>query len=276
MEEPAAERPPASGLRRRLYEVIFEAETPAGRGFDVALLVLILLSVLAVLLESVAGFRAEYGRELRWLEWGITFLFTLEYLLRLWVVRRPLAYAWSFFGVVDLLAILPTYLSVVIPGAQSFLVIRALRLLRVFRILKLVHFLGEAQVLRRALRASGRKITVFLVTVVTLVLVIGAAMYLIEGPENGFTSIPQSMYWAIVTLTTVGYGDIAPQTLPGKLLASLVMIVGYAIIAVPTGIVTVEMAEATRRGRSTRACPTCGEEDHDPDARFCKRCGAEL
>ncbi len=276
MEEPAAESPPASGLRRHLYEVIFEAETPAGRGFDVALLVLILLSVLAVLLESVAGFRAEYGRELRWLEWGITFLFTLEYLLRLWVVRRPLAYAWSFFGVVDLLAILPTYLSVVIPGAQSFLVIRALRLLRVFRILKLVHFLGEAQVLRRALRASGRKITVFLVTVVTLVLVIGAAMYLIEGPENGFTSIPESMYWAIVTMTTVGYGDIAPQTVPGKLLASLVMIIGYGIIAVPTGIVTVEMAEASRRARRTRACPSCGEENHDRDARFCKRCGAEL
>lgn len=276
MEEPAAEPSPASGLRRRLYEVIFEAETPAGRGFDVALLVLILLSVLAVLLESVAGLRAAYGRELRWLEWAITLLFTLEYLLRLWVVRRPLAYAWSFFGVVDLLAILPTYLSLAIPGAQSLLVIRALRLLRVFRILKLVHFLGEAQVLRRALRASGRKITVFLVTILALVLVIGAVMYLVEGPENGFTSIPESMYWAIVTMTTVGYGDIAPRTLPGKLLASLVMITGYAIIAVPTGIVTVEMAEASRRIRSTRACPTCGEEDHDPDARFCKRCGAEL
>jgi voltage-gated potassium channel len=276
MEEPAAEPSPASGLRRRLYVVIFEAETPAGRGFDVALLVLILLSVLAVLLESVAGLRADYGRELRWLEWAITLLFTLEYLLRLWVVRRPLAYAWSFFGVVDLLAILPTYLSLAIPGAQSLLVIRALRLLRVFRILKLVHFLGEAQVLQRALRASGRKITVFLVTVLTLVLVIGAVMYLVEGPENGFTSIPESMYWAIVTMTTVGYGDIAPRTLPGKLLASLVMIIGYAIIAVPTGIVTVEMAEASRRTRSTRACPTCGEEDHDRDARFCKRCGAAL
>jgi voltage-gated potassium channel len=276
MEEPAAEPSPDSGLRRRLYVVIFEAETPAGRGFDVALLVLILLSVLAVLLESVEGLRAAYGRELRWLEWAITLLFTLEYLVRLWVVRRPLAYAWSFFGVVDLLAILPTYLSLAIPGAQSLLVVRALRLLRVFRILKLVHFLGEAQVLQRALRASGRKITVFLVTVLTLVLVIGAVMYLVEGPENGFTSIPESMYWAIVTMTTVGYGDIAPRTLPGKLLASLVMIIGYAIIAVPTGIVTVEMAEASRRIRSTRACRSCGEEDHDPDARFCKRCGAAL
>lgn len=271
-----AEELPSGGLRRRLYVVIFEAETPAGRGFDVALLVLILLSVFAVLLESVEGFRADYGRELRWLEWGITLLFTSEYLLRLWVVRRPLAYAGSFFGLVDLLAVLPTYLSVLVPGAQSLLVIRALRLLRVFRILKMVHFLGEARVLGRALRASGRKITIFLATVLTLVLVIGAAMYLIEGPENGFISIPESMYWAIVTMTTVGYGDIAPQTVPGKLLASLVMILGYGIIAVPTGIVTVEMAEATRRGRRPRACPACGAEGHDLDARFCKLCGAGL
>ena len=265
-----------TGLRHTLYQVVFEAETPAGKAFDVALLVLILLSVLAVLLESVEGFRADYGRELRWFEWGITFLFTAEYLLRLWVVRRPLAYARSFFGIVDLLAILPSYVSVVFPGAQSFLVIRALRLLRVFRILKLAHFLGEARVLGLALRASWRKITVFLVTVVTLVLIVGAMMYLVEGPESGFTSIPQSMYWAIVTMTTVGYGDIAPQTVLGKLLASVVMITGYGIIAVPTGIVTVEMAEAARRGRSPATCPACGEEDHDADARFCKHCGAGL
>jgi len=263
-------------LRRLLYEVIFEAETPAGRGFDIALLVLILASVFAVLLESVDTFRLDHGRLLRWVEWGITALFTVEYGLRLWVVRRPLAYARSFFGVVDLLSILPTYVSLVIPGAQSLLVVRALRLLRIFRILKMGHFLGEAQVLRRAIRASARKVTIFLVTVVTLILVLGAAMYLVEGPENGFTSIPQSMYWAVVTMTTVGYGDIAPQTVAGKLLASLVMIIGYAIIAVPTGIVTVEMSEASRRLKSTRACPSCGEEDHDPDARYCKRCGEEL
>jgi len=263
-------------VRRQLYEVIFEAETPAGRGFDIALLVLILASVFAVLLESVDTFRLDHGRLLRWVEWGITGLFTVEYGLRLWVVRRPIAYARSFFGVVDLLSILPTYVSLAIPGAQSLLVVRALRLLRIFRILKMGHFLGEAQVLRRAIRASARKVTIFLVTVVTLILVLGAAMYLVEGPENGFTSIPQSMYWAVVTMTTVGYGDIAPQTVAGKLLASLVMIIGYAIIAVPTGIVTVEMSEASRRLKSTRACPSCGEEDHDPDARYCKRCGEEL
>lgn len=265
-----------TGLRHTLYEVVFEAETPAGKAFDVVLLVLILLSVFAVLLESVESVRLTYGTELRWFEWAITLLFTAEYVLRLWVVRRPLAYARSFFGVVDLLAVLPTYVSIAFPGAQSFMVIRALRLLRVFRILKLAHFLGEARVLGLALRASWRKIAVFLGTVVTLVLIIGAAMYLVEGPESGFTSIPQSMYWAIVTMTTVGYGDIAPQTLLGKLLASVVMITGYGIIAVPTGIVTVEMAEATRRGRSSRTCPGCGEQDHDPDARFCKRCGTEL
>ena len=273
------ERPEGGGareLRRRLYEIVFEADTPAGRHFDVALLVLILLSVFAVLLESVDAVREAYGPALRWLEWAITLLFTVEYLLRLWIVRHPLLYARSFFGVVDLLAVLPTYLSVAVPGAQSLLVIRALRLLRVFRILKMVHFLGEAQVLRRALRQSARKITVFLTAVLTLILLIGATMYLVEGPESGFTSIPQSMYWAVVTMTTVGYGDIAPRTVPGKLLASLVMIIGYGIIAVPTGIVSVEMAEASRRGRRIRACAGCGEEDHDPGARFCKRCGGEL
>lgn len=263
-------------LRQTLHEIIFEAETPAGKAFDVALLVVILASVVVVLLESVPGFRAAHGRELRWFEWAITILFTVEFALRLWVVRHRWAYARSFFGVVDLLAVLPTYISLVLPGAQSFLVIRAVRLLRVFRILKLAHFLGEARVLGMALRASWRKITVFLVTVLTLVLVVGAAMYLVEGPASGFDSIPQSMYWAIVTMTTVGYGDIAPQTVLGKLLASLVMITGYGIIAVPTGIVTVEMAEASRRARTSVACPGCGYGDHDADARHCKRCGSEL
>ena len=273
VEEAARSR----GLRHTLYEVIFEAETPAGRAFDVALLVLILISVVAVMLESVTGIRALYGRELLWLEWGITILFTIEYVLRLAVVRRPARYATSFFGVVDLLAVLPTYLSLVVVGAQSLLVIRAIRLLRVFRVLKMAHFLGEARVLKIALAASARKITVFLFTVLTMVLLIGATMYLIEGPESGFTSIPQSMYWAIVTMTTVGYGDVAPQTVLGKMLASVVMIVGYGIIAVPTGIVTVEMADAFRRKAVTaEACPACGREGHDPDADFCKYCGARL
>ena len=289
-EEPANQE--VASLRHRLYEVVFEADTPAGRAFDVALLVVILISIFTVCLESVDSIRAAHGRELRWIEWTITVLFTLEYVLRLWLVRRPIHYAWSFFGVIDLLSILPTYVSVLIPGAQSFLVIRAIRLLRVFRILKLAHFLGEASHLGRALRASSRKIVVFLMTVVTLVLIIGAIMYLIEGPESGFTSIPMSMYWAVVTMTTVGYGDIAPQTVLGQLLASAVMIIGYGIIAVPTGIVTVEMAEAYRReGRdeerqdrsaerppsSTGAhCPVCHTSDHDADAEYCKRCGTPL
>lgn len=274
-EEPADRE--SHSVRRRLYEVVFEADTPAGRAFDLALLVVILLSIVAVLLESVVAVRSEHGRLLRVIEWTITILFTAEYVLRLWLVRHPVHYAWSFFGVVDLLSILPTYVSVLVPGAQSFLVIRALRLLRVFRILKLAHFLGEANLLGRAMRASSRKITVFLVTVITLVLIIGAIMYLVEGPESGFTSIPTSMYWAVVTMTTVGYGDIAPQTVLGQLLASMVMITGYGIIAVPTGIVTVEMAEAFRQGaRERRVCEACGLAGHDEDARYCKRCGQEL
>lgn len=275
MTEPG---PALSPLRRKLHEVIFEADTPAGRTFDVILLVLILLSVVAVCLESVAPIRQEHGTALRALEWILTGLFTIEYVLRLYCVRRPSRYAGSFFGVVDLLAIVPTYLSVVVPGSQSLVVIRALRLLRVFRVLKLAHFLGEARMLHAAIRASVRKIVVFLGAVLTLVLIVGSLMYLIEGPENGFTSIPRSIYWAIVTMTTVGYGDIAPQTVPGQILASAVMIMGYGIIAVPTGIVTVELAghSGDRRQVSTQACPVCGGEDHAWDAKHCKHCGARL
>ena len=263
--------------RRALHEVIFEADTPLGRLFDVALIVLILASVLAVLLESVASVRLAFGRQLLWFEWAVTLLFTIEYVLRLLAVERPAAYARSFFGVVDLLAILPTYLGVLVPGAHSLLVIRSLRLLRVFRIFKLGHFLGEAEVLRRALHASSRKITVFLVTVATIVVIVGAAMYLIEGPANGYTSIPLSIYWTIVTMTTVGYGDIAPQTVLGKMLASAVMIVGYGIIAVPTGIVSAELAaEGRRLVVTSQSCPVCSAEGHDLDARHCKYCGASL
>ncbi len=267
---------PPSGWRRKLQEVIFEADTPAGKTFDVALLWAIVFSVAAVLLESVAEIRDQYGTVLRLVEWGFTLLFTIEYGLRLVCVGRPLRYASSFYGIIDLLAILPTYLSLVVAGTHSLLVIRALRLLRVFRVLKLAQFVGEAAVLRTALQASGRKITIFLGTVLTLVLNLGALMYLIEGEENGFTSIPQSIYWAIVTMTTVGYGDIAPQTVVGKILASTVMIIGYAIIAVPTGIVTVELANLRKSAITTQACPQCAAEGHDPDARFCKYCGAEL
>lgn len=265
-----------STLRSRLHEIIFEADTRAGRTFDLVLLVLIVLSVVAVALESVSAIRAEYGPWLRGFEWFITVLFTLEYLLRLYSVGRPARYALSFFGVVDLLAILPTYISVVVPGAQSLLAIRALRLLRIFRILKLAHYVGEARELAAALRAGARKIVVFLGAVLTIVIVVGALMYLIEGEANGFTSIPESIYWAIVTLTTVGYGDIAPQTPLGKLLASAIMILGYGILAVPTGIVTVELASVSRRTLTTQTCPECASEGHDSDARYCKYCGAKL
>lgn len=259
--------------RDHLHEIIFEADTPKGKAFDVGLMICIVLSVVAVVLESVAGLRARFGIYLRTMEWVFTLLFTAEYLLRLVSIRRPLAYAGSFFGIVDLLAILPTYLSLVVTGTQSLLVIRALRLLRVFRVLKLVHFVGEAQQLTQALWASVRKITVFLGVVLSMVLVLGAMMYLIEGEANGFTSIPQSMYWAIVTLTTVGYGDIAPQTIPGKLLASTVMILGYGVLAVPTGIVTVELANVRKRVVTTRTCRGCAAEGHDTDAKYCKYCG---
>ena len=266
--------PPAAGWRRRLHEIIFEADTPAGRAFDVALLVVILLSVLAVLLESVPHVRQAYGGTLHVVEWAFTVLFTVEYVLRLISVTRPVHYAVSFFGMVDLLAVLPTYLALLVPSAQSLMVIRAVRLLRVFRILKLARFLEDAELLLRALRAS-RKITIFLGSLITIVLIVGTLMYLIEGEEHGFTSIPASMYWAVVTMTTVGYGDITPKTPAGRLLAAFVMILGYSIIAVPTGIVSVELAQATRPV-STQACPACGRQGHDADASHCKHCGAAL
>ncbi len=263
-------------VRERIHEIIFEADTPAGKGFDVALLVLIVLSVVAVMLESVASVRNEIRFWLRAFEWVVTILFTIEYVLRLACVGKPWRYARSFFGVVDLLAILPTYLSVVLPGAQSLLVIRALRLLRVFRVLKLVQFVGEARELTAALRASARKIIVFLGAVLTIVVIVGSLMYLIEGEDNGFTSIPVSIYWAIVTMTTVGYGDLAPQTALGKILASAIMIMGYGIIAVPTGIVSVELAGVVSKRVTTQACPDCGAGGHDHDATNCKYCGATL
>ena len=259
-----------------MHEVIFRHDTRAGKGFDLVLLVLILFSVFVAVLESVPSVAQEHGRMLRGLEWGFTILFTVEYVLRLVSVRWPVRYALSFYGLVDLLAILPTYASVLFVGAQALIVIRAFRLLRVFRILKLPEYLGEANVLSAALWASRRKITVFLMTVVTIVLIVGALMHLVEGPEAGFTSIPMGMYWAIVTLTTVGYGDIAPQTPLGQFLASLVMIIGYGIIAVPTGIVTAEIVSASRAMVQGRRCAGCGRAGHDGDALCCKYCGAGL
>ncbi len=271
--EPVETRP---SLRERTRIVIFEADTPAGRAFDVALFSLILGSVIAVMMESVAAVRAAHGPWLRATEWVVTALFTVEYGVRLWCVREPFRYARSFFGVVDLLAILPTYLSLVLPGSQSLLTIRALRLLRIFRVLKLSHFLGDANLLLSALRSGRRKVLVFLGTLLVLALILGSAMHLVEGPTHGFTSIPRSVYWAIVTMTTVGYGDITPQTLPGQILAAGIMILGYSIIAVPTGIFTAEIVAQWRRPVSTRTCPACLTEGHDPKARYCKDCGAPL
>lgn len=270
------ERPKADGWRNRAHEIIFEADTPAGKAFDLVLLVLILLSVLAVCLESVPALREAYGPALRVTEWVLTILFTLEYAARLITVRRPWRYALSFYGIVDILAILPTYLSFLVPGSQSLLVIRTLRMLRVFRILKLTHFVGEARLLSAAMLASARKIIVFLGVVATTVLIAGSLMYVVEGDENGFTSIPTSVYWAVVTMSTVGYGDIVPHTTLGRLIASVLMIMGYAIIAVPTGIVTVELGSAARRSMNTQSCPSCGASEHDNDAQYCKRCGAKL
>ncbi|MCB0192140.1 MAG: ion transporter [Anaerolineae bacterium] len=267
---------PTTGWRNVLHEIIFEADTPAGKLFDVVLICSIILSVAVVLLDSVAGIRVRYGAILYAAEWFFTILFTIEYILRLISVHRPLRYATSFFGVVDLLAILPTYISLFIPGSQYLLTIRVLRLLRIFRVFKLATYLSEAQLIVTALRASRRKISVFLFAVLTIVIIIGSLMYVVEGGENGFVSIPTSIYWAIVTLTTVGYGDISPQTAVGKALASMVMIIGYAIIAVPTGIVTVELSQATRHMITTQACPACGLQGHDRDAQYCKHCGAHL
>ena len=264
------------GWRAKVHEVIFEADTPAGKAFDILLIVAILFSVVIVSLESVPEVRAQYGQQLRTAEWVITILFTIEYILRLLCVERPAAYATSFFGIVDLLAILPTYISVLIPGTQALTVVRVLRLLRIFRVLKLVQYVSEARTLSSALRASSKKIFVFLFAVVIIVVIVGSLMYLVEGPVNGFDSIPRSIYWAVVTLTTVGYGDIAPGTSLGRFIAVCVMILGYGIIAVPTGIVTRELVREDRSRFTTRVCRSCNAEGHDTDAEYCKACGRPL
>ncbi|WP_342375000.1 ion transporter [Myxococcus stipitatus] len=271
-----SEQSPTGGFRARLHTVIFEADTPAGKAFDVALLWVIVFSVAAVMMESVASIRVQYATALSVAEWAFTVIFALEYVLRLVAVRRPLDYMRSFFGVVDLMAILPSFLSVIFPGAQTLLVIRVLRLLRVFRVLKLGHLLGQAEVLLTALRASRAKITVFLGVVLSIAVIMGALMYMVEGERHGFDSIPRSMYWAIVTMTTVGFGDITPKTVLGQFIASVLMIMGYGILAVPTGIVSVELAKASRMSPDTQACPGCGKQGHDLDARYCKACGTAL
>jgi len=261
--------------RNTLHAIIFEAETPSGKWFDILLIASILASVCAVMLDSVSSINSRHGNFLKAVEWFFTIVFSVEYILRLICVGRPLLYAKSFFGIVDLMAIVPTYLSLIIPGTEYLLVVRILRILRIFRVLKLVQYMGEALLLLKALRASSKKITVFLFTVLTLVIILGSMMYLIEGAEHGFTSIPRSIYWAIVTLTTVGYGDISPQTSIGQMLAAFIMILGYSIIAVPTGIVTVELSHVSAK-KATRSCRECSAEGHDADAVFCKYCGAKL
>ena len=269
--------PTDAGLRARVHRIIFEADDELGKAFDISLLVAILCSIIVVMLESVTWVRNEFATELNIAEWVLTIGFTLEYVLRLWSVERPTLYARSFFGVVDLLAILPTYIGVLVPGTGSLVVIRALRLLRIFRVLKLGHFLQASKTLNLASRASLPKITVVLGAVMTIVVIAGSMMYLIEGSENGFTSIPRGVYWAIVTMTTVGYGDIAPSTVLGQTLAATLMILGYAVIAVPTGVVSVELAAANAEQEvTTKSCRACSGEGHDPDAKFCKFCGAGL
>jgi voltage-gated potassium channel len=265
------------GWRGRAHAIIYEHETTEGKAFDVALILAIAASVAAVMLESIASVRARFGDVLLVAEWTFTILFTLEYVLRLLIVRRPLRYALSFYGLVDLLAILPTWLAVVVPGAQVAVVVRTLRILRVFRVLKLGRFMREFEVILGAIAASMRKISVFLVVLLCLDVIFGSAMYLIEGPEHGFTSIPRGVYWAIVTMTTVGYGDISPQTPLGQTLAAGVMILGYSIIAVPTGLVTAQvLREVTDAQITGKACPDCGYARHGVGAKHCRECGSEL
>jgi voltage-gated potassium channel len=267
---------PESAWRGKLHEVIFEAETPAGKAFDIVLILSITLSISTVFLDSVREVHLQYGERLYTVEWFFTILFTLEYIFRLMSVKKPWKYVTSFFGIVDLISIVPTYISLLVPGSQYLMTIRVLRLLRVFRVLKLTEYLLEMRMITLALQASTKKIGVFLFTVLTLVVIIGSMMYMIEGEANGFSDIPNSIYWAIVTLTTVGYGDISPQTPVGKILASMVMFLGYGIIAVPTGIVTVEISQVARKAVNTNVCPSCSLEGHDPDAKYCKYCGEKL
>ena len=276
MQPQQADTPPRK-WQLRLHEIIYESEKPEGKAFDIALLVCILISILVVILDSVESLHQRYGTLFYILEWVFTFLFTIEYILRLISINKPWRYVFSGFGIIDLLAIIPSYLSILVAGSQSLMVLRALRLLRVFRIFRLVHFLSEMRFLSVAVLNSLRKISIFIFFVLTLVVILGSIIYLVEGPESGFTSIPQSIYWAIVTITTVGYGDMTPATALGKFIASFIMLLGYGIIAVPTGIVTTEMAMAAKsRHQSNKACPSCGKEGHDTDAQHCKYCGATL
>ncbi|MDK2892449.1 ion transporter [Methanohalophilus sp.] len=279
--------PEKGSWKESIYNIIFEADTPAGKYFDLLLILVIVASVLVVMLDSVQSISTTYHDRFYLMEWGFTILFTMEYLLRIACVRDKKKYALSFFGIIDLIAVLPTYLSILLPGGQYLLVIRSLRLLRIFRILKLVQYLTEAELLIEALRESQRKIVVFLFAVLNLVIILGSFMYVVENENPDFTSIPESIYWAITTITTVGYGDIVPTTPLGHLIASIIMITGFSIIAVPTGIVTHTIIKVSNRETgaqifeqedsiTSKTCSDCGLDTHDNDASYCKRCGAKL
>ena len=269
--------PKLKDWRFSIHEVIYESNTPSGKAFDVALLFAIFTSIIVVMLDSVESLHTEYGNLFYTLEWAFSILFTIEYILRLICIRQPIKYVISPLGIIDLIALIPSYLSIFFLGAQSLLVFRALRLLRVFRIFKLGHFLTEIDFLTVAIKGSIRKISIFLMTVFMLAVILGSIMYLVEKRENGFSNIPESIYWAIVTITTVGYGDISPVTPMGKSLAAIVMLIGYAIIAVPTGIITHDLAVASRKKNEIlESCPNCSREGHDADAKFCKYCGSSL
>ncbi len=269
-----------SPFRERLHEIIFEADTKAGKWFDIILMMIIVLSVIMVMLESIESFRVKNEKILEVFEWFFTIFFTMEYILRLYCVHSPSKYAGSFFGIIDLLAIAPTYLELIIPNTHFLIVVRALRLLRVFRIFKLANFLKESRYIMASLKASSQKIGVFLTFVLLMTIIIGSVMYLVEGGSNeAFSSIPRSIYWAIVTLTTVGYGDITPSTSLGQFLAAAVMMMGYAVLAVPTGIVSAEMVKkngADDIALNTQVCSDCGEDEHADDALYCRICGEEL
>lgn len=276
--EPANYGKPAAGWRRRLYAVIFEVDTPAARRFDMLLVAVILASVVVVMMDSVTSLRLAYSREFSILEWIFTGLFTVEYIARLVCVERPWKYARSGYGIIDLLALLPSFLAVLLTPLQAFIDVRVLRLLRIFRILKLSTYFGEYRLLVDALNASRRKILVFLSIVLLVALVLGTVMYVVEGPEHGYTSIPVSMYWAVATMTTVGYGDIVPTTDLGRFVASVIMLLGWGTLAVPTGIVSAEFTAQRfeERDARTRVCPACQALEHHPEAHFCHQCGAAL
>jgi voltage-gated potassium channel len=266
-----------SSLRKRLFQIIFESDTPLAKAFDIALITLILLSVTTVFLDSVPHLHERFGEIFYVVEWGFTLIFTLELALRLYCLDRPLRYLRSFYGILDLLAILPTWLALFLPGAQSLLVVRVLRVLRVFRVLRLMEFVGEGHLLVEALQRSQRKILLFLTTVLLIITIFGALIYMIEPPEAGFTSMPRAMYWGVVTLTTVGYGDITPITPLGQFISAFMMILGYSIIAVPTGVFSAEVIRSIQRERySEEACPGCGHEGHERDAKYCRYCGTWL